>query len=202
MKSVQLLTTLAIAASVAISGACVAEPAAPANYGTWGLDLTARNPEVNPGDDFFEYANGRWLAKTEIPADQSSVSAGRDVFNSTQEQLRSLIETSAANPSTATARQVGGLYKSFMDESVIEALDAKPLAADLAKIQALSSKADFALLMAKTHGAYGLSLISMGTYADAKKPITTLYIGQGGLGMPDRDYYLSDTFKPKKEAYA
>lgn len=202
MKSVQWLTTLAFSASVAISGACVAEPAAPANYGPWGLDLTAKSPGVNPGDDFFEYANGSWLAKTEIPADQSSVSAGRDVFNMTQEQLRTLIESSAANPSTATARQVGGFYKSFMDESLAEALDAKPLAADLAKIQALSSKADFALLMAKTHGAYGLSLMFMGTYADAKKPVTTLYIGQGGLGMPDRDYYLTGTFKPTKEAYA
>ncbi len=202
MKSVQLLTTLAISAGVAISSVCAAEPAAPANYGAWGLDLTAKNPAVNPGDDFFEYANGGWLSKTQIPADQSSVSAGRDVFNLTQEQLRTLIDSSAANPSTATARQVGGLYKSFMDESVVEALDDKPLTAGLANIQAVSSKAEFALLMARSHGAYGISLISLGTYADAKKPINTLYVGQEGLGMPDRDYYLSDNFKPKKEAYA
>lgn len=196
MKSVLLLSMLA---SVAVSAVCMA---APTTYGTWGLDLTARSPGADPGDDFFEYANGSWLAKTEIPADQSSVSAGRDVFNTTQDQLRTLIDASAANPSTSTARQVGGLYKSFMDESVVDTLDAKPLAADLAKIQALSSKADFALHMARTHGVYGLSLLSIGTYADAKKPINTLYIGQGGLGLPDRDYYLSETFKPKKEAYA
>jgi predicted metalloendopeptidase len=70
MKSVLLLSMLA---SVAVSAVCLA---APTTYGTWGLDLTARSPGVDPGDDFFEYANGSWLAKTEIPADQSSVSAG------------------------------------------------------------------------------------------------------------------------------
>jgi putative endopeptidase len=88
-----------------------------------------------------------------------------------------------------------------MDEAAVEALDAKPLTADLAAIQAVKTKTEFAALMAKTHGGYGLSFFAIQVDADAKKPVSTLYIGQDGLGMPDRDYYLTDAFKDKKAAY-
>ena len=159
------------------------------NFGPWGVDLTARDQKVKPGDDFFDYANGGWLARTPIPPVQASASAGRDIFNLTQEQLRALIETSAAKPTTPTAAQIGGLYKSFMDEAAVEALDAKPLANDLAAIQAVASKPEFVMLMAQTASNVGASVFALQPYADAKKPVTTLYLGQGGLGMPDRDYY-------------
>src|SRR5262249_19729425 len=138
---------------------------------------------------------------TEIPADQPSTGAGRDVFNLTQEELRTLIEASAANPSDATAAQIGGLYKSFMDEAGIEATDTKPLMADIAAVQAVNSKAEFTVLMAKTHLGYGISLFGLQVDADAKSPMSTLYIGQNGIGLPDRDYYLTDQFKTKKDAY-
>ena len=123
------------------------------------------------------------------------------MFNLTQEQLRTLIEKSAANAASPTAAQIGNLYKSFMDEGGVEALDAKPLAQDLAAIQAVGSKADFVTLMAKTASNVGISLFAIQVAADAKKPVSTVYLGQGGLGMPDRDYYLADSFKDKKEAY-
>ncbi len=200
-RSTAAALALAAAAVVATYAAATGEGAKP-SYGSWGVDLTARNASVKPGNDFFEHANGAWLARTPIPSDQSSISAGRDIFNLTQDQLRALIESSAANASTPTARQIGALYASFMNEAAVEALDAKPLAKDLAAIAAVTTKADFAVLMAKTHGAYGMSLFAAQPYADAKKPVTTLYVGQGGLGMPDRDYYLTDQFKPKKDAYA
>src|SRR6476661_522381 len=100
-------------------------------FGAWGVDLTSRDLRTPAGDDFFAYANGTWLARTEIPSDQSSTSAGRDVFNLTQDQLRELIEASAAKAATPTGAQIGGLYKSFMDEAGVEAAYAKPLASDL-----------------------------------------------------------------------
>jgi len=198
MKTSHLVSTLALAAAMAAAVPVIGLTASSGDYGAWGLDLTAGNPAANPGDDFFEYANGKYLARTEIPADQSSVSAGREVFNRTQDQLRTLIDASAGNP----ASQVGRMYKSVMDEAAVEALDAKPLAADLARINAIGSLDEFAIHMARTHGGYGASLLSVGVYADAKSPVNTLYIGQGGLGMPDRDYYLTDNFKTKKQAYA
>lgn len=142
--------TFSVAASAAAIVAASAFAAAP-NFGPWGFDLTARNTNVKAGDDFFDFAIGAWLARTEIPDDQSSVSSGRDVFNSTQDQLRALIEASAKSSAPA-ARQIGGLYKSFMDEAAVETLDAKPLMADLAKIAAAPDKTALTALMAKTHG--------------------------------------------------
>ena len=115
--------------------------------------------------------------------------------------MRTLIEASAASAGTPAARQIGNLYKSFMDDARVETLDAKPLASDLATIAAVTSKAEFATLMAKTASNIGRSVFSLQVYADGKKPISALYLGQGGLGMPDRDYYMEADFKEKKAAY-
>ena len=197
LAAVLVSTSLVLISATRIWGK---EPTGKA-FGAWGVDLTSRDLRTPAGDDFFAYANGSWLAKTEIPSDQSSTSAGRDVFNLTQDQLRELIEASAAKATTPTGAQIGGLYKSFMDEAGVEAADAKPLASDLAAIQAVSSKQDFVRLMGRTATNFGSSVFGVGVYADAKKPVSSLYLGQGGLGMPDRDYYLTDGFKDKKDAY-
>jgi putative endopeptidase len=171
-------------------------PAKGPSYDPWGVDLSARDTKVQPGDDFDAYANGAWAARTEIPADQGSAGVGYDVYNLSQEQLRTIIEGAA--PTTP----IGGLYKSFMDEAQVDSLDAKPLAADLAMIAAVSSKEDFARLMGRSHGAFGGSLISLQAAPDPKQPnMNVLFVGQAGLGLPDRDYYLSDTFKPQRDAY-
>jgi len=193
-----MLLTGTAAAVVTLSALQVS---APQNYGSWGVDLSSRDMRVKAGDDFFAYANGAYLARTEIPADQASTSTGRDLFNRTQEQLRTLIEASASNPATPTATQIGNLYKSFMDEAHAETLDAKPLEADLAAIAAVKSKAEFQTLMARTATNIGRSLFSLQVDADGKSPAYVLYLGQGGLGMPERDYYLKDDFKEKKAAY-
>ena len=166
------------------------------SYDPWGVDLSARDTRVQPGDDFDAYANGAWSARTEIPADQGSAGVGYDVYNLSQDQLRAIIESSA--PTTP----IGGMYKSFMDEARVDSLDARPLAADLARIAAVSSKEDFARLMGRSHGAFGGSLISLQVAPDPKQPnMNVLFVGQSGLGLPDRDYYLSDTFKPQRDAY-
>jgi putative endopeptidase len=197
------LCAAAIAAVVALSGQIeAADNAAQPKIGDWGVDLSAGNTTVKPGDEFYDYVNGAWFAKTQIPSDQASAGVSRDVFNLTQDQLRALIEGSAAKPDTATAAQIGALYKSFMDEAAVEALDAKPLAGALAAIAGAKDKSEFALIMAKSHSGFGMSIFGVQPYADAKKPVTALYVGQNGLGMPDRDYYLTDRFKPKKDAYA
>ena len=191
----------AILAAAAVTASAARQTPAPQSFGSWGIDLTSRDVHVKPGDDFFAYANGAYLARTEIPSDQASTGTGRDLYNLTQEQLRTLIEASAANPGTPTATQIGNLYKSFMDEAHVEALDGKPLASDLAAIAAVTSKAEFANVMARTASNIGSSLFGLQVYADGKKPISALYLGQSGLGMPDRDYYLEATFKDKKDAY-
>ena len=166
------------------------------SFGSWGVDLDARDPSVKPGDDFDKYANGGWFARTEIPADQASAGVDYDVYNLTQRQLRQLV---TGAPATS---QVGGLYKSFMDEARVDALGAKPLMADIAKVQAIKDKTEMARFMGASQGTFGASIVGGGPYADSADPtMNVLWLGQGGLGLPDRDYYLNDSFKPQRDAY-
>jgi putative endopeptidase len=165
-------------------------------FGSWGVDLGARDTSVKPGDDFDRYANGGWFARTEIPADQASAGVDYDVYNLTQRQLRQLV---TGAPATS---QVGGLYQSFMDETRVEALGAKPLLADIAAVQAIKDRTEMARFMGASQGAFGVSIVGGGPYADSNDPTrNVLWLGQGGIGLPDRDYYLNDSFKPQRDAY-
>ena len=166
------------------------------SYGSWGVDLNARDLNVRPGDDFDNYANGGWRAKTDIPADQASAGVGYDVYNLTQDQLRAVVSKAPAEG------QIGALYQSFMDEAAVEKLDAKPLMADLARVDAISTKAQMAEFMGSTQGRFGISIAGAGPNADPAAPsMNVLWLGSSGLGLPDRDYYLKDSFKPQRDAY-
>ena len=168
----------------------------PLTFGSWGVDLSARDPSVKPGDDFDKYANGAWFARTEIPADQASAGVDYDVYNLTQRQLRQLV---TGAPATS---QVGGLYQSFMDEKRVAQLGTKPLMADIAAVAAIKDKSEMARFMGASQGSFGASIVGGGPYADPDTPtVNVLWLGQGGIGLPDRDYYLNDSFKPQREAY-
>ena len=97
------------------------------HYGRWGVDLTTGDHTVQPGDNFWRYADGHWADVTEIPADDGGVGSGSDVFNRTQDQLRTLVEDAAANPTSPASAEIGALYKAYMDEARLDALDDKPL---------------------------------------------------------------------------
>jgi putative endopeptidase len=124
------------------------------------------------------------------------------VFERTQAQLRTLIETAARDPKTPTAAQIGHFYAAWMDEARLEALDAAPLKADLARIAAAPDREALSAIMAATYGGFGKSLFGVGVGPDPQNPETNvLYLDQDGLGLPDRDYYLTDAFKPQRDAY-
>ncbi len=168
----------------------------PLTFGSWGVDLGARDTSVKPGDDFDKYANGAWFARTEIPADQASAGVDYDVYNLTQRQLRQLV---TGAPATS---QVGGLYQSFMDEKRVAQLGTKPLMADIAAVAAIKDKSEMARFMGASQGSFGVSIVGGGPYADPDTPtVNVLWLGQGGIGLPDRDYYLNDSFKPQRDAY-
>ncbi|WP_453977663.1 M13 family metallopeptidase [Brevundimonas sp. Marseille-Q4549] len=178
-------------------GAAAAHP-----FGTWGFDLAGRDMTVKPGDDFNEYANGTYLRTTEIPADKARFGPFDVLYENAQAQLKSIIEASAANPVNANAQKVGALYASFMDEARIEQLGATPLAADLAAVKAVKDHADMARLMGDSHSGFGASLFGIDVFEDLQKPdMNSAYLGQGGLGLPDRDYYLKPDFAAQREAY-
>jgi putative endopeptidase len=165
-------------------------------FGKWGVDLEARDTKVKPGDDFDKYANGGWFARTEIPSDQASAGVDYDVYNLTPRQLRAVV---AGAPATS---QVGGLYQSFMDEARVEALGAKPLMADIAAVVAIKDKSAMARFMGTTQSTFGSTIVSGGPYADTDDPtVNVLWLGQAGIGLPEKDYYLNDSFKPQREAY-
>ncbi|HEX8127120.1 MAG TPA: M13 family metallopeptidase [Allosphingosinicella sp.] len=209
MKTLKFLSASVAALSVAaaaLPAPVAAQPTgipAPKTFGRWGVDLGARDPSVKPGDSFFDYANGGWYKTAVIPADYPLAGVALDTHLLTQAQLRSVVEDSARNPSTRSARQVGALYSSFMDEARLEKLDSAPLAADLAAVRAVQSRSEMARLMGATTGTFGSSFFKFGVTPDPKG--TNLYmtgIEVGGMGLPDRDYYLTDRFKAQREAYA
>ncbi|MBB5771075.1 putative endopeptidase [Brevundimonas vesicularis] len=176
--------------------------AAHSPFGAWGFDLAGRDTSVKPGDDFNEYANGAYLRTTEIPADKSRFGPFDVLYENAQSQLKSIIETSAANPANENARKVGALYASFMDEAKIEQLGATPLAADLAAVKAVTDHAGMARQMGESHSGFGGSLFGIDVFEDLKNPnLNSAYLGQGSLGLPDRDYYLKPDFAAQREAY-
>jgi putative endopeptidase len=151
---------------------------------------------VNPGDDFDRYVSGAWANKTQIPADQPSAGVSSDLFNLTQEQIRALIENAQATT------QLGAMYQSFMNEPLVEKLDDKPLQADLQLVAALADRDAFTKFMGQTNGRFGFTIVGPGVGSDPSKPeMNVLWLGQAGLGLPDRDYYLNATFKPQLDAY-
>jgi len=189
----------------AILLACTAVPAAAqtqsaeadtVRFGRWGVDLDARDTSVKPGDDFVRYATGKWLDANEIPADQASNGTGYDTYNRNQIRLRSII-TGAPKDS-----QLGALYASYMDEARLEQLDASPLKPDLVRVDAIPSKADFTRFMAASFADAGDTLFALGTIPDPNNPaMNTLFVGSNGMGLPDRDYYLLEKYKPQLAAY-
>jgi putative endopeptidase len=168
----------------------------------WGFDLGGRDLAVKPGDDFNEYANGTYLRDTQIPSDKARFGPFDVLYENAQSQLKSIIEASAANPTNANAQKVGALYASFMDEARVNQLGAQPLAADLAAVRAVTDHSGMARLMGESHAGFGGSLFGVDVFEDLQNPnLNSAYMGQGGLGLPDRDYYLKADFAPQREAY-
>ncbi|MCC2955030.1 M13 family peptidase [Massilia sp. IC2-477] len=159
-----------------------------------GIALEYVEPGVRAQDDFFEYLNGKWLKTVEIPADKSSWGAFHKLHDDTQPQLRAIIEKSAAtkNPRAGSEEQlIGDFFASYMDEARLEKLGISPLKGELAGIAAIKDKAELPAAFARL-GRLGVTT-PFGFYIhqdakDSTKYVADLY--QGGLGMPDRDYYL------------
>ena len=208
MNRIRLMAACSACIAVALTGGAASAQdhshgaAAAHPFGTWGFDLAGRDTTVKPGDDFNEYANGTYLRTTDIPADKARFGPFDVLYENAQAQLKSIIETSAANPANDNARKVGALYASFMDEARIEQLGAAPLAADLAAVKAVTDHAGMARLMGESHAGFGASLFGVDVFEDLQKPdLNSAYLGQGSLGLPDRDYYLKPDFAAQREAY-
>jgi len=169
-----------------------------------GLDPAAIDSSVRPGDDFFRHANGRWLATTEIPPDRSSWGVSGELEERLRLQTREILEAAARSNAApgSLERKVGDFYASAMDEPAAEAKGLTPLEPALSRIAALKTKADLATYLGEELRAdvdamdctsYQTSrLFGLWVAPDLDAPTQSVpYLMQGGLGMPDREYYVS-----------
>jgi putative endopeptidase len=186
-----LLSTLTLSLIAAYAGAADnAKPGAPAS----GIELQYIDPAVRAQDDFFSYLNGKWLKTTEIPADKARWGTFIKLNDDAQPQLRGLIEA-ARNDTHKKAgsetQKIGDLYTSFMDEARLETLGYKPLAGELQRIHTLRDKKGVPATIAHL-AQIGVTVpYSVSVGQDARESTKyAAYIGQSGLGLPDRDYYL------------
>ncbi|HTK59560.1 MAG TPA: M13 family metallopeptidase [Sphingomicrobium sp.] len=160
------------------------------NFVPWGVDLTAMDSSVKPGDDFFDYVNGAWAKRTEIAPDRTFVGIDSVLNDQIDKDVRAIVEDTAKNPAGygRIGQQVGDFYGSWMDEAAIAAKGAAPLKPYLDRIAAVKDKGDLVDLFATV--GYE-SPVGVSIYPDLSHPTQyAVYAGQSGLGMPNRDYYL------------
>lgn len=161
----------------------------------WGYPLDAFNQDVRPGDDFYEYANGGWLAATEIPSDRSGTGFAVDMSERNEARIAEIIAdlSSADVEPGSNSQKIRDLYNAFMDIDAINAKGITPILADAERIKTAETHDDIIALMADP--ALGLSgPIALYVTIDSKQPDTyVMGATHSGLGMPDRSYYLRDS---------
>ena len=162
--------------------------------GAFGLDLAGGDPRIAPGEDFYAYSAGQWLATEQIPADRSTWGPFSRLAEQVETQVRAILEeaTAAAAPAGSDARKMVDFYASFLDGDTIEARGLAPAAAGLAAIDAARTHEDLARLMGR--GDLGLPApIDVSVSLDRKNPDRyVVVVTHGGLSLPDRDFYLKD----------
>ena len=210
MKRTPLL--LFVSALALTAGACNrgGETAPIATAGTAaGIDVSAMDKTVKPGDDFFAYANGTWVQRTGIPADRSSVGGFYIADQEREKNSVALFDAILKSNAAADTDQgrIANYYKAYLDTAAIDKAGLAPAKADLDAIGAIADKSQLSAAIGKTIRAdvdplnatrFGSDhLFGIFVTQGLNTPGETLpYILQGGLGMPDRDYYLSSD--PKK----
>jgi putative endopeptidase len=198
LASPSLLAAFALAAS-----APPATLAAQQAHSSAGLDIAGMDRSVKPGNDFFDYANGTWLARTEIPPDRSSYGSGAIVTDLTDGRVAELIQGAAkANASAGSdLRKIGDYYASFMDTTAIDAAGLEPVRPTLDSIAAIHDRKDLARALGSTLRAdvdalnntnfYTERLFGLWVAQDLDDPTHySPFLLQGGLGMTDRSYYV------------
>ncbi|MEI6485932.1 MAG: M13 family metallopeptidase [Sphingomonadales bacterium] len=177
-----------------VAAPALAAPAKP-EIGSFGFDTAGMDRAIKPGNDFVGYASGTYLKALEIPAARSSYGMFTKLYELSQQRTRSIIEDAAKVPAApgSNAQKVGDFYASFMDEAGIEAKGLAPLKPDLEAIAAVADKAQLVRLIGTMARQGVTSPINADVQQDLKTPgIMAVYVGQGGLGLPDRDYYLDE----------
>ena len=169
-----------------------------------GIDISDLSTTHRPQDDLYRYANGPWLERTEIPADKAIYGAFHALWDTAEQDVRTIVEKTAAaeHPAGSEARKIGDLFTSFMDEETIERLGAGPIADQLELVASIKDVSGVvaALGQLELQGVPGV--FYYGTDIDAKKSDEYIvYMSQGGISLPDESYYREDSFAAERTAF-
>ena len=185
----------------------VAEHSPKPFYGDWGIDLSSRNDDIDPGDDFFGYANGKWLRDNEIPPDRSRHGVWLELRERVEKRLLEIVESEHKLGLTLNSSQqkITDYYSSWMNTSLLNELGLDPLTEDIERIKSIDSRKDLAGEFGRQYLVAGASPFYASVSINPLNPDEyQLQLGLSGLGLPDRDYYLEDTkrFRNIRSQYA
>lgn len=167
-----------------------------------GFDPTALDTGADPCADFYQYACGGWAKSNPIPGDQPSWGRFHELAERNRETLRAILDrvSDTAGTRSPIDTRLGDYYAACMDEPAADALGAKPLAEELARIDALRAKGDLPALVGRLHRVGVNAFFGFGAEQDFKDATTVIATAdQGGFGLPDRDYYFKDDAKSKEQ---
>lgn len=164
-----------------------------------GIDPSHIDPSFRPQDDLYRYFNGAWLANHEIPQDRSSDGITYQLYLEAEAQVRDIIETATGD---GDAQKIRDLYNCFLDTAAIAKAGISPLQEDLTAIDRITNRGEFIKTLADLEmrglgGAFGL-----GIYGDAmNSEMNIVYLGQGGLSLPDEAYYREEQYEEIRQAF-
>jgi predicted metalloendopeptidase len=198
MKTRRLATMLFAILLSAVCAGLIISAAVPARAGgdsNWGFSLTNLDRTCKPCEDFYEFAMGGWMKANPIPAEYSTWGTFAELRDKNLTAMRTILENAGdSHPAAGSNDQkIGDFYAACMDTSAIEAAGAKPMASDLAAIDALQDRKGLEAEIARLHRETNNVAFSFGAIPDFKNSSQMIGLAhQGGLGLPDRDYYLRD----------
>lgn len=209
MKLIALIVGASILLVSGIVAAAAQPSPAPRKSTTFagGLDRSWLDPTAKPCDDFFQYATGGWRASHTIPPDYPRWGTFSELALRNQKELRGILEKAAADkkaPAGSITRRLGDFYASAMDMKTRDALGVKPLQGYFKKIDNIKNMKELAVETARLQRLGANVLFRIGSHQDAKDATKMIaWTLQGGLGLPDRDYYLKEDKRSKamREAY-
>ena len=163
-----------------------------AELGSFGVDLTARNEAVKPGDDFFMYASGTWYDNYEMPADKTRYGAFSGLAERSEDDVKAIIEEIAARKDlNAEEKLVADFYNAYMDTETLNKLGVAPIKPLLSEISDIASTDDLAEMFGKSWLTGNKAPFGGGMWFNRLDPNKyEMSLGAGGLGLPDRSYYL------------
>ncbi|MEX0618188.1 MAG: M13 family metallopeptidase [Pseudohongiellaceae bacterium] len=173
----------------------MSSPGPTPELGDWGVDLSSRDISINPGDDFFRYANGRWLEEFEIPPDRSNHGAFIALRDRSDDRVRTIIEDLVSSePAHGSVEQkIADYYRSYMDTDTLNELGIQPLHPRLVAIEAIEDVADLTEAFGRSSIDTTSSPLDFGVSPDRVNPDRyQLGVYVTGISLPDRDYYLQD----------